>query len=88
MPVEEFTARLEKLVTMMKSTPTAPEYDEVMVAGDPEWRTQAQRLRDGLPIEQGNWEMLLKTAARGLPLRFAKAACCALSSVTTLSPRS
>src|SRR6201999_2131418 len=51
MPVEEFTARMEKLVTMMKSTPTAPGYDEVMVAGDPEWRTEAQRLRDGLPIE-------------------------------------
>jgi len=64
MPVEEFTARMEKLVTLMKSTATAPGYDEVMVAGDPEWRIEAERLRDGLPIEQGNWEMLLKTAAR------------------------
>src|SRR5450432_89233 len=64
MPVEEFTARVEKLVAMMKSTATAPGYEEVMVAGDAEWRMEAERLRNGIPIEAGNWEMLLKAAAR------------------------
>ena len=64
MPVEEFTARVERLVLLMKSTPMAPGYDEVMVAGDPEWRTEAERLRDGIPVEQGNWDLLVKTAAR------------------------
>src|SRR5258705_5546512 len=42
MPVEEFTARVEQLVHIMKTTPAAPGYDEVMVAGDPEWRTEAE----------------------------------------------
>src|ERR1051326_4832681 len=46
MPVEEFTARMEQLVGIMKSTPPAPGYDEVMVAGEPEWRMEAQRRRD------------------------------------------
>jgi LDH2 family malate/lactate/ureidoglycolate dehydrogenase len=64
MPVEEFTARVEHLVKMMKSAPTAPGYDEVLVAGDPEWRMEAERLRDGIPIADGNWDMLMKTAAR------------------------
>ena len=64
MPVEEFTARVEQLVHLMKSTPTAPGYDEVMVAGDAEWRTEAERLRDGIPIEPGNWDLLVKTAER------------------------
>jgi LDH2 family malate/lactate/ureidoglycolate dehydrogenase len=64
MPVEEFTARVEHLVKMMKSAPAAPGYDEVLVAGDPEWRMEAERLRDGIPIADGNWDMLLKTAAR------------------------
>src|SRR5215472_4975698 len=32
MPVEEFTARVEELVEIMKAVPTAPGYDEVMVA--------------------------------------------------------
>jgi LDH2 family malate/lactate/ureidoglycolate dehydrogenase len=64
MPVEEFTARMEQLVALMKSTPAAPGYDEVMVAGDPEWRMEAERKRDGIPIAEGNWDNLCKTAAR------------------------
>jgi LDH2 family malate/lactate/ureidoglycolate dehydrogenase len=63
MPVEEFTARMEKLVGIIKSTAVAPGYDEVLVAGDPEWRIEAQRRRDGIPIAQGNWDMLCKAAA-------------------------
>jgi LDH2 family malate/lactate/ureidoglycolate dehydrogenase len=64
LPVEEFTARMEKLVALVKSTPPAPGYEEVMVAGDPEWRAEAERLKDGIPIADGNWETLLKVAAR------------------------
>jgi LDH2 family malate/lactate/ureidoglycolate dehydrogenase len=62
MPVEEFTARMEKLVGIMKSTAVAPGYDEVLVAGDPEWRLEAERLRDGIPVAQGNWDNLVKAA--------------------------
>jgi LDH2 family malate/lactate/ureidoglycolate dehydrogenase len=65
MPVAEFTTRVERLVHLMKSTPTAPGFDEVLVAGDPEWRTEAERLRDGIPVEPGNWDLLQKTAAPG-----------------------
>jgi LDH2 family malate/lactate/ureidoglycolate dehydrogenase len=64
MPLAEFTARVEWLVNLMKSTPTAPDYDEVLVAGDPEWRTEARRLNEGIPILDGNWETLVKTAGR------------------------
>lgn len=64
MPVEEFTARMENLVALVKSTPPAPGYDEVMVAGDPEWRTEAERLKHGIPIGDGNWDTLVKTGAR------------------------
>jgi LDH2 family malate/lactate/ureidoglycolate dehydrogenase len=64
MPIEEFTARVEQLVKTIKATPAAPGYDEVMVAGDPEWRTEAERLRNGIPIADGNWGALLKAADR------------------------
>jgi LDH2 family malate/lactate/ureidoglycolate dehydrogenase len=63
MPLEEFTARVERLVQMMKSTAASPGYDEVMVAGDPEWRIEADRRANGIPIAEGNWSVLLKTAA-------------------------
>jgi uncharacterized oxidoreductase len=36
----------------------------VLVAGDPEWRTEAERLRNGIPISDANWETLIETAAR------------------------
>jgi LDH2 family malate/lactate/ureidoglycolate dehydrogenase len=64
MPVEEFTARIEELVQRIKTTPPAPGYEEVMVAGDPEWRTEAERRRNGIPIEDGNWDLLVKAAER------------------------
>ena len=55
---------MEELVGIIKSTPPAPGYNEVLVAGDPEWRTEADRLANGVPIEDGNWETLCKTADR------------------------
>jgi LDH2 family malate/lactate/ureidoglycolate dehydrogenase len=64
MPVEEFTARVEKLVNLIKTTAPAPGYDEVLVAGDPEWRTEAERLKYGIPLAEGNWEGLCQAAAR------------------------
>ena len=64
MPLDEFTARMEKLVAMMKSAPVAPGYDEVLVAGDPEWRIEAERRVQGIPIASGNWDMLVKAASR------------------------
>jgi LDH2 family malate/lactate/ureidoglycolate dehydrogenase len=69
MPVAEFTARIERLVTQMKSTPTAPGYDEVLVAGEPEWRFEAERRANGIPLEQGNWDKLCEAASRvGVPI--------------------
>jgi len=47
----------------MKS-PAAPGHDEVLVAGDPEWRTEAERREKGIPIAEGNWEALTKAAGR------------------------
>lgn len=64
MPLDEFTARIEKLVGIIKAVPPAPGYDEVLVAGDPEWRIEAQRRASGIPIADGNWSELTKAAAR------------------------
>jgi LDH2 family malate/lactate/ureidoglycolate dehydrogenase len=64
MPVEEFQARMERLVGMVKATAAAPGYDEVLVAGDPEWRLEAERLANGIPLAEGNWEMLVKAAEK------------------------
>ncbi|MGA3097088.1 MAG: Ldh family oxidoreductase [Bryobacteraceae bacterium] len=64
LPIETFTARMEELVRTIKATPTGPGYDEVLVAGDPEWRTETERRRNGIPINDGNWRDMLKAAER------------------------
>jgi LDH2 family malate/lactate/ureidoglycolate dehydrogenase len=64
MPLEEFEARMEKLVGMVKSAAPATGYEEVLVAGEPEWRTERERRANGIPLEQGNWKLLTEMAAR------------------------
>ena len=64
MPVAEFTARMEQLVRIVKSAKPAAGYDEVLVAGDPESRCEAQRLRSGVPVGPGTWKALLDAAKK------------------------
>ncbi len=64
LPLAEFTSRLEHLVAYVKSSQPAPGYSEVLVAGDPEWRMEAERLRDGIPLGRGTWNKLAETARK------------------------
>jgi LDH2 family malate/lactate/ureidoglycolate dehydrogenase len=64
LPVEEFSSRLEWLVGMVKSSAPAGGYTEVLVAGEPEWRAETERRRDGIPLGEGTWEALAQVAAR------------------------
>jgi LDH2 family malate/lactate/ureidoglycolate dehydrogenase len=63
-PAEEFSRRVERLVNSVKSAAPAKGYSEVLVAGDPEWRTEIARRQSGIPIGDGTWECLVETAAR------------------------
>ncbi|MGD0774885.1 MAG: Ldh family oxidoreductase [Candidatus Solibacter sp.] len=58
LPVGEFEARIGRLVGMVKSTPPAPGFDEVLVAGEKEARCAALRLREGTPIPNRLWRTL------------------------------
>ena len=69
MPLEAFHHRMQSLVAMVKSSATAKGYDEVLVAGDPEWRAEAERRRTGIPLSDGVWNALVEAAAKlGVPL--------------------
>jgi len=35
-----------------------------MIAGDPEWRTEEMRRRDGIPVARGIWNELAALAGR------------------------
>ncbi len=64
LPLDEFEARVEKLVAMEKSSPPAKDYSEVLVAGEPEWRLEAERRNSGIPVEHGTWNGLTAAATR------------------------
>jgi LDH2 family malate/lactate/ureidoglycolate dehydrogenase len=69
MPLNEFERRMQKLVAMTKSSKTAQGYDEILVAGDPEWRSEVQRRREGIPLSEGVWQSLQQAAQQlGVPL--------------------
>jgi len=62
MPREEFTARMRSLIGMMKSAAPATGYDEVLVAGEPEWRNEEKRRVSGIPLSEGVWKTMTDTA--------------------------
>ncbi len=64
MPLDQFHRRMQSLVAMVKSSKPAKGYDEVMVAGDPEWRAEEIRRREGIPLSPGVWQALTDAAAR------------------------
>jgi LDH2 family malate/lactate/ureidoglycolate dehydrogenase len=69
MPLDEFHRRMQSLVAMVKSSRPAKGYDEVLVAGEPEWRFEELRRRDGIPLSDGVWQNLVQAAQQlGVPL--------------------
>ncbi len=62
LPLDDFERRMKALVAMVKSSKTARGYDEILVAGDPEWRIEEQRRRDGIPLSEGVWQNLVQAA--------------------------
>lgn len=64
MAIDDFTERMRRLRDMIKNTAAAPGYDEVLLAGEPEWRTEAVRSECGIPITLPIWNNLLEVAAR------------------------
>jgi LDH2 family malate/lactate/ureidoglycolate dehydrogenase len=47
---DEYARRMDTLVERAKACPRAEGFDEILMPGEPEARTHAQRLRNGIPI--------------------------------------
>jgi LDH2 family malate/lactate/ureidoglycolate dehydrogenase len=63
MPLDVFTERMQRFGESIKHTAPARGYDEVLLAGEPEWRAEALRLENGIPISRPIWNKLLDLAA-------------------------
>jgi LDH2 family malate/lactate/ureidoglycolate dehydrogenase len=61
-PAEEFLNYVEETAARVKAVPPAEGFDEVLLPGEPEARTRAARLREGIPLPEPIWEELVTTA--------------------------
>jgi uncharacterized oxidoreductase len=63
LPLVDFTGQVTDLVQWVKSAAPAPGAPEVLVPGDPEARSEAQRQAHGNPVEAETWRQIEEIAA-------------------------
>lgn len=57
-----FSGDIDSLHAHVKASPPAPGVDEIMVPGDPERKSRAEREANGVPIDDQTWSELLEAA--------------------------
>ena len=62
MPLHEFRRQAQSLVDWVKSAPLAQGSTEILIPGEPEARLEAERLREGIPIEDETWTQIQAVA--------------------------
>ena len=63
-PLEEFKQLTDRLIAATKEARKAPGVQEILVPGEPEWRTREIRLRDGLDLPDATWQAIVEAGAR------------------------
>jgi len=58
-PVEEFEAEMDRLLDLVKGSKKAVGFEEVLYPGELEYRKEEQRLKEGIPIEDGTWNRMV-----------------------------
>lgn len=62
-PLEEFIQTVQGVIAWVKSSRPAAGVDEVLVPGEPEYRTTQRRLREGIPVDDALWDALDQLAS-------------------------
>ena len=61
-PVAQFKAQAAAVVAALKATPCAPGVEEILLPGELEWRTKAQRAQAGIPLPAVTWRRIQEAA--------------------------
>jgi len=62
-PLPEFHRQVAGLFEFVKSAPLAQGSKEILIPGEPEARLEAERRRDGVPVEDETWSQIEQVAA-------------------------
>ena len=63
LPIADFEARMQFVRHTVKNMAPALGFEEVLIAGEPEWRAEEARRREGIPIARGIWNQLVELGA-------------------------
>jgi uncharacterized oxidoreductase len=63
LPLDEFHAEVDRLLSFTRSAPLAAGAKEILVPGEPEARMTAERRADGVPVEDETWRQIGECAA-------------------------
>ncbi len=69
LPLEQFHAEVERLIDYLKSSPRTPGVSEILVPGEPEEQTAAERRARGIFVEGETWNQI-ETIAGELGVSF------------------
>ncbi len=61
--VDHFLKETDGLTTYVRTCPTAAGVSAITLPGDPERSAKAKRLAEGIPVPDGTWELIGKSAA-------------------------
>lgn len=59
-PLSEFTRQVEDLIGVVKTTPPVDGVGEVFLPGEPEQRTRARKLEEGIDISEKTWQAIVQ----------------------------
>jgi LDH2 family malate/lactate/ureidoglycolate dehydrogenase len=61
-PVAQFHALIERMRSYLKSSPPADGFSEVLLPGEPDFRTAESRRLEGIPIDEKTWSEMCRCA--------------------------
>lgn len=61
-PLAEFTDTMDRLFEAIKAGPLARGFSEILIPGEPEFRTKEARLKNGIDVPEKTWEKIERWA--------------------------
>jgi L-2-hydroxycarboxylate dehydrogenase (NAD+) len=62
--LDEFKTGMDDIIANIKSSKLAPGFKEIMMPGEPEWREQERRLKEGIFLDDPIYQQILDTATK------------------------
>jgi len=70
--IDDFKERVDFLFKAIKNSRKAPGVEEILIPGEPEWRTQRIRSREGIPFTEGVWKHIVSPVKEELGIDIEK----------------